>query len=136
MNYTLIAYREDSSYYDRCGDFVSCPGEFETFFSTDREQFAERYAEIQFNKSWDTLAVLINGVPEDHWSDDEHAENDAIEDLKNAALVRIKHEAERKKEEDQRLANEKAERDRLAAIEKQRASDLAAYEQLKKKLGM
>lgn len=136
MNYTLIAHEEDGSSYDHCGDWVSRYGRFETFFSQDRNEFAEKCAAIQSNGNWDNLIVLLNGKPKEYWDDAEFDENDAIENLKYAAMARIKQEAERKKEEDQRLAKEKAERDRLAAIEKQRATDLAAYEALKNKLGM
>ena len=82
MNYTLIAYEEDSSFFDRCGGFISQPGKFMMFFSEDRHEFAKRLAEADHEGGWDKLNILLNGRPEERWRDEEVAAHDELSDLR------------------------------------------------------
>lgn len=136
MNYTLIAHEEDSSYFDRCGDFNRRPGRFETHFSTDRAEFAERWALTQYTGSWDELIVLLNGKPEEHFTDEEQEEYDELENLRYEAYLRLEEQATEAREAQKRCEEEEKERARVVAIEKQRRADMAQLEKLKKKLGV
>ena len=74
MNYTLIAYtEEDSSYHDRCGDYIHRPGSFEIFFTTDKAEIIETWAKWSFSGNYETLELLLNGVPDRHHDDADSA---------------------------------------------------------------
>ena len=137
MNYTLIAYKEDSSYFNRrCGDFNRQPGRFETHFSTDRAEFAELWARAQYTGSWDELIVLLNGKPEHQFTDEDQEEYNELENLRYEACIKLEAQAAVAREAQKRREEEEKERARIAAIEKQRCADLAQLEALKKKLGV
>lgn len=136
MNYTLIAHEEDSSYFDRCGDFNRQPGRFETHFSTDRSEFAEQWALMQFIGSWDNLIVLLNGKPEEHFTEEEQKEYDELENLRYEAYLRHEEQKAQAREAQKRREEEEKERARVKAIERQRRADMAQLEALKKKLGV
>lgn len=136
MNYTLIAHEEDSSYFDRCGDFNRQEGRFEIYFSTDRVEFAEHWAKTQQNGSWDNLIVLLNGKPEEQWTDEEQAEYWELENIRYEAYAKQQAEIEKARAEQKLREAERNEQARLIAIEKQRVADLAQLEALKKKLGV
>ena len=61
MNYTLIAYTENTSHTDRCGDWISEPGAFETFFTTDKAELIETWANWNFSGNYETLNLLLDG---------------------------------------------------------------------------
>lgn len=136
MNYTLIAYREDWSYYDRCGDFINKPGEHKVIFSQDRSEFAKEYASISYEDKWDELTVLINGKPESHWNDTDQKEADIIEAGRFEHCQRLTEEKERARVEAEKREAERRAQEAIRLAEKQRQADLAQYEELKKKLGI
>lgn len=135
MNYTMIAYEADSSFHDRCGDFISQPGKFVTFFSEDINEFAKRLAEADHEGGWDELIILLNGRPEEHWGDEEIATHYELNDLRWDAYQKVLKAAEQAKAEQAALAKEAAEKALAAANEKQRLADVALFEALKIKLG-
>ncbi len=136
MNYTVIAYEEESGYYDRCGDFISRPAKFFKFFSTDMSEFAEKLAELEEDNNWDEFIILLDGKPEGSWTDGDVAEYDKIFYMKLDAAKDLKERRVKEKLEQERKQKEEEERKRFLAEERQRAADLATYENLKKKLGL
>ena len=138
MNYTIIGHTEDSSYYDRCGDHVSRPGVFETQFFREEEKaaFLKAWAHAKFHNTYETLIILVNGVPEDKMND---AEYEAFEDLEREldtfyAEISAEHEVTEKARKEA-AANAAVEKARQIAAQ-QRARDLAQLEELQRKLGI
>lgn len=138
MNYTIIGHTEDSSYHNRCGDFVRQPGSFETGFFREeqKEEFLLAWARAKFSGGYETLLILVNGVPEDRMNDEEY---EAFEDLERE-LEQFEAHVKAEHEEAERLRKEAAanaalaEAHRLAEIERKR--DLQKLEELQRKLGM
>lgn len=136
MNYTLIAYTEDGSYHDRCGDYIHHPGSFETFFTKDREELINTWADWSFNRNFESLELLLNGAPSSELNDEEDRIYDELDDARRNKCEILKQE--------------KSERDRLAELQRKEAAarkaeleahmqwqrDLQTLEQLKKKLGI
>ncbi len=138
MNYTIIGHTEDSSYHDRCGDYISQPGTFETqFFREDKKaEFLRAWAHARFHNTYEDLLILINGIPEDRFEDDEYDAFRALEIEMEALLPQIKaehDEAERIRKE--AAANAALEQARKLAAQ-QRARDLAQLEELQRRLGV
>lgn len=138
MNYTIIGHTEDSSYHDRCGDFISQPGTFETqFFRDERKtEFLRAWAHATFHNTYENLIILINGIPEDQMTSDEYEQFDDLDREMRSVLPQIEmehNEAERLRKE--AAANAALEKARQIAAQ-QRARDLAQLEELQRKLGM
>jgi hypothetical protein len=138
MNYTLIGHTEDSSYYDRCGDLVSRPGSFETQFFREEQkpEFLKAWANARFYNTYETLIILMNGIPEDRLEDDEYYAFQDLEREMDALYdeVKAEHEkAERIRKE--AAASEAAEKARQIAAQ-ERARDLEKLAELKRKLGV
>ncbi len=138
MNYTIIGHTADGSYHDRCGDYVSKPGEFETqFFREDKKaEFLRAWAHAKYHNTYEDLIILVNGIPEDRLEDDEYYE---FQDLEREmeplyAIIDAEYkEAERlKKEAAAEAALVKARQ--IAHMERQR--DLQQLEALQRKLGV
>jgi hypothetical protein len=138
MNYTLIGHTEDGSYHDRCGDFISKPGEFETqFFRDDKKaEFLRAWAHAKYHNTYENLIILLNGIPDSHLEGEEW---DQYEDLEREmeplyATIDAEHkEAERLRKE--AAANAAVEKARQIAAQ-ERARDLAQLEALQRKLGV
>ena len=136
--YTLIGHTPDTSYHDRCGDYISEPGKFETQFfrAENKDEFLKAWAHARFHNTYEDLLILVNGIPEDKM---EEAEYDAFMDLERErepfdAIVKAEHEeAERIRKE--AAANAAVERARKIAAE-ERARDLAKLHELQRKLGV
>jgi hypothetical protein len=138
MNYTIIGHTEDQSYHDRCGDFISKPGSFETQFFRDdnKAEFLKAWAHAKYHNTYEELIILLDGIPDGRLEDDEY---DRYEDLEREmdplyAEIHAKHEAAEaaKKEAAAQAALAKA---RQIAAE-QRARDEAQLLALQKKLGL
>ena len=138
MNYTIIGHTADSSYHDRCGDYISKPGEFETQFFRDenKAEFLQAWAHAKYHNTYEDLIILLNGIPDNRLEGEEW---DQYEDLEREmellfAIIDAEHkEAERlKKEAAAQAALEKARQ--IAHMERER--DLRQLEALKKKLGV
>lgn len=138
MNFTIIGHTEDGSYHDRCGDFISKPGEFETqFFRDDKKaKFLHAWAHAKFHNTYENLIILLNGIPDDKLEGSEWDEYEDLEREMEALLPAIKaeyDEAERiRKEAAANAALEKARQ--IAHMERQR--DLQQLEALQRKLGV
>lgn len=138
MNYTIIGHTEDSSYHDRCGDYIPQPGTFETqFFRDDKKaEFLRAWAHAKFHNTYEDLIILLNGIPTDHIDDAEFDQFEAVEREMTALLPAIKaeHEAAEaiRKEAAAQAALEQARK--IAA--QQRAHDIAQLAALQKKLGL
>lgn len=138
MNYTIIGHTEDSSYHDRCGDYISQPGAFEVQFfrEEEKEAFLKAWAHARFHSTYEDLVILVNGVPEDKMTSEEY---DAFDDLDRErepfdAIIKAEHEeAERARKE--AAANAALEKARQLAAQ-ERARDLAQLEALQRKLGV
>lgn len=138
MNYTLIGHTEDRSYYDRCGDHISKPGNFTVLFfrEDDKAAFLKAWANARYHNTYETLIILTNGIPEDQLEDDEYY---AFQDLEREMdalfeVIDAEHkEAERIRKE--AAANAAVEKARQIAAQ-QRARDLAQLEELQRKLGV
>ena len=138
MNFTIIGHTEDSSYHDRCGDYISQPGQFETQFFREeqKEEFLKAWAHARFHSTYENLIILVNGVPEDKMNEEEY---DQFDDLGRErepfdAIVKAEHEeAERIRKE--AAANAALEKARQIAAQ-ERARDLAQLEALQRKLGV
>ena len=136
MNYTLIAHTEDSSYHDRCGDYNHQPGAFEIFYTTDRDEAVKKWADWSFSGGYDTLEMLINGVPSSHLGDDLFEVYDKLGDDRATIEIQLQEE---KKLRDQKAAEEKAAkalREAELRDQLQRQKDLDTLNALKKKLGV
>lgn len=138
MNYTLIGQTEDGSYHDRCGDFISKPGEFTVLFFRDEDKhaFLWAWANAKFHSRYENLIILLNGIPDDRLEGEEWDQYEDIEREMEAMLpaIKAKHdEAERLKKE----AAAEAALQKARQIEAdQRARDLAQLEALQRKLGV
>ena len=136
MNYTLIGYTEDSSFIDRHGDYHRQPGDFDTFFTRDREELIKTWADWSFNRNFESLNLLLNGVPEEEFDKQEQIIGDELDE---ARLTRCQVLRQEKQELDkQTLIRLKAEEKRKAELQVriQREKDLQTLTQLKKKLGI
>jgi hypothetical protein len=138
MNYTIIGHTEDGSYHDRCGDFISKPGEFETqFFRDDRKaEFLRAWAHAKYHNTYENLIILLNGIPDSHLEGEEWEQYEDLEREMDPlyAIIDAEHkEAERiRKEAAANAAVEKARQ--IAHMERQR--DLQQLEVLQRKLGV
>lgn len=138
MNFTIIGHTEDSSYHDWCGDHISRPGLFETRFFREEQktEFLKACAHAKFHNTYETLIILVNGVPDGEMNDEEYAQ---CEDLEREAdglcsTIHAEH-AVAEKAREEAAANAALERARLIA-QHEHARDLAQLEQLQRKLGM
>lgn len=146
MNFTIIGHTADSSYHDRCGDYISRRGTFETRFFREKQkaEFLKAWAHAKFHNTYKDLLILMNGVPSESltpdWNsfmtDEEYEQFEDLEREMEELLPSIKAEHE----EAERIRTEEAAN---AALEKarkldaeQRARDLAQLEQLQRKLGV
>lgn len=138
MNFTIIGHTEDSSYHDRCGDYISQPGTFETQFfrEAQKAEFLRAWAHARFHNTFEDLVILLNGIPEDKLEGDEYYVFQELEREMEDLLPTIKaeHEAAEaiRKEEAANAALQKARK--LEA--EQRARDLAQLQALQLKLGV
>jgi hypothetical protein len=138
MNYTIIGHTEDGSYHDRCGDFISKPGEFETqFFRDDKKaEFLRAWAHAKYHNTYENLIILLNGIPDSHLEGEEWEQYEDLEREMDPlyAIIDAEHkEAERiRKEAAANAAVEKARQ--IAHMERQR--DLQQLEVLQRKLGV
>lgn len=140
MNYTLIGHTEDSSYHDRCGDYISQPGTFDTFFfRDDREAFIKAWAlasyEKRYGDKYEDLIIMIDGIPEDEMNDIEYAALEILETEMRVLeeIIKAEHDAAAAARREA-AANAAVEKARLLAkLERER--DLQQLEALKRKLG-
>lgn len=138
MNFTIIGHTEDQSYHDRCGDYISQPGKFEThFFREDQKaEFLREWAFHTFHNTYENLLILINGVPEERMNDIEFEQFEGFEremdDL--YPIIKAEHEAAEKIRKDAAAEAALAKARKIQAD--QRARDLAQLEALQKKLGV
>lgn len=136
MNYTLIAYTEDSSYHDRCGDYIHQTGSFETFFTRDEAELIEKWANRSFSGNYESLDLLLNGIPDNQFSEEENQIWDALDAARSNRYQELKQE---KIQQDKKIADEKAAkalRDAELRANLQRLQDLDTLAALKKKLGV
>lgn len=138
MNFTIIGHTEDSSYHDRCGDYITRPGKFETQFfrEEDKEAFLKAWAHARFHSTYENLIILVNGVPEESMNEEEYSTFDDLHREREPfdAIVKAEHEeAERLRKE--AAANAAVEKARQIAAQ-ERARDLAKLEELQRKLGI
>jgi hypothetical protein len=137
MNYTLIGHTPDGSYRDRCGDYISKPGEFETKFFRDGEkaEFLRAWAHAKYHNTYEDLIILLDGIPDGRLEDEEYEKYEDLELEMDSLYAEIHAAAEAaekiRKEAAANAAVEKARQ--IAHIERQR--DLRQLEALKKKLG-
>jgi hypothetical protein len=136
MNYTLIAYTEDSSYHDRCGDYIHRPGSFETFFTTNKDELIEQWANWSFSGNYESLDLLLNGIPDNHLNDEEDKIWGELDKARSDRCLILKQE---KIERDANAAVEKAREiaaQNVLKAKMQRQQDLDTLAALKKKLGV
>jgi hypothetical protein len=138
MNFTIIGQTDDNSYHDRCGDFISRPGTFETMFFRDdkKAEFLRAWAHAKFHVTYENLIILLNGIPDSNLEGEEWEQYEDLEREMEALLPAIKaehDEAERIRKE--AAANAALEKARQIAAQ-QRARDLAQLEELQRKLGV
>ena len=139
MTYLIIGHTEDSRHYDRCGDLVGESGEFETKFfrQEDKAAFLREWAHAVFHNTYETLTIVVNGVPVDHMTSEEYEEFEyGVEAEMNEVKKTIEAEhvaAEAKRKE--AAANAAVEKARQIAAQ-ERARDLAQLEALQRKLGV
>jgi hypothetical protein len=138
MNYTIIGHTADGSYHDRCGDYISKPGEFETqFFRDDKKaEFLRAWAHAKYHNTYEDLIILLNGIPDGKLEDEEYEQYEDLEREMDPlyAAIDVEHkEAERlRKEVAAEAALAKARQ--IAHMDRQR--DLAQLEALQRKLGV
>lgn len=138
MNYTIIGHTEDSSYHDRCGDYVSEPGKFETEFFRDdgKAEFLKAWAHAKFHSTYEDLLILINGIPDNEMNEAEYAAFEIVEaEMKEQEkIVEAEHEvAEAIRKE--AAANAAVAKARLIA-KQQHDRDLAQLAELQRRLGL
>jgi hypothetical protein len=136
MNYTLIAYTEDSSYHNRCGDYIHQPGSFETFFTRDKTELIEKWANWSFSGNFESLDLLLNGIPDNQFSEEEDQIWNELDVARSNRYQELKQE---KIQQDKKLAEEKVAKDLLDKARReqlQRLQDLDTLAALKKKLGV
>lgn len=138
MNFTIIGHTEDNSYHDRCGDYISRPGTFETQFFRDdkRAEFLHAWAHAKFHNTYEDLIILVNGIPDSHMEGEEWDQYEVLEREMEAVMITIKaehDEAERIRKE--AAANAAVEKARQITAQ-ERARDLAQLEALQRKLGV
>jgi len=138
MNFTIIGHTEDQSYHDRCGDYISQPGKFETYFFREEQkaEFLREWAFHTFHRTYEDLLILINGIPEDKMASEEYEQFDALNDEMREVLpiISAEHEAAEKIRKDAAAEAALAKARKIEA--EQRARDLAQLEALQKKLGV
>jgi hypothetical protein len=138
MNYTIIGQTDDNSYHDRCGDYISRPGTFETqFFRDDKKaEFLRAWAHAKYHNTYENLIILLNGIPDSNLEGEEWEQYEDLEREMDPlyAIIDAEHkEAERiRKEAAANAALEKARQ--IAHMERQR--DLQQLEALQRKLGV
>lgn len=138
MNYTIIGYTEDGSYFDRGGDYVDRPGAFEIshFREFDKESFLNVWADAQYHNRFNYLYILLNGISTDHFTDEELQLYDELELEMFEVLKQVKAKAE----EELRVQQEALQRKRVLEEQKEhdrrRQLDLQTLENLKRKLGI
>jgi hypothetical protein len=138
MNYTIIGHTEDQSYHDRCGDFISKPGSFETqFFRDDKKsEFLRAWAHAKYHNTYQDLIILLDGIPDGRLEDEEYERYEDLEREMDPLYAEIdaEHKAAEaaKKEAAAQAALAKARQ--IAAQE--RARDEAQLLALQKKLGL
>jgi hypothetical protein len=138
MNFTIIGHSADGSYHDRCGDYISKPGVFETQFfrEAQKAEFLKTWAHAKYHNTYEDLIILLDGIPDGRLEDEEYEKYEDLEREMEALLPVIKaehDEAERlRKEAAAEAASQKARK--LEAD--QRARDLAQLEALQRKLGL
>lgn len=136
MNYTLIGYSERTLDYDRWGDLTGEPGAFETFWTTDKAELIETWAVWSFSGNYETLNLLIDGVPDSYLSDDASL----IWDELNNARKEQQHElflAKKAKDDAEALRKSEAlALENIRRAELERLRDLKTLTALKKKLGV
>jgi len=145
MNYTIIGHTADGSYHDRCGDYISKPGEFETQFFRDdkKEEFLRAWAHAKYHNTYEDLIILLDGIPDGRLEDEEY---DRYEDLERELdafypEIHAAHEAaEAAKKEAEAAKKEAAAQAALAKARQiaaeRRARDEAQLLALQKKLGL
>lgn len=138
MNYTIIGQTEDNSYHDRCGDFISRPGLFDTqFFRDDKKaEFLRAWAHAKYHNTYENLIILLNGIPDSNLEGEEWEQYEDLEREMDPlyAIIDAEHkEAERIRKEE--AANTAVAKARKIAAE-QHARDLAQLEALQRKLGV
>lgn len=149
MQFTLIAYQEGNTYYDRCGDRYSHDGSQNIHYSKDEKEIATHWAGYLFHNAdhledaeqEHQMTLLINGLPFDEyeWGSDEYYDMEAIHDrIKALAHESIDiHVAEKKRKQEaeakakQAREEEQRRKNKLAA----EAAERAQYEALKAKFG-
>jgi hypothetical protein len=138
MNYTIIGYTEDYSHQDRCGDWISRPGNFETQFfrDEDKTKFLKAWAHAKFHNTYENLIILLNGIPDGQLND---AEYEAYEDLDREldpfyAAISAEHDLAEKLRKDAAAEAALVQARQIAA--RQRAADEAQLKALQKKLGL
>ena len=138
MNYTIIGHTADGSYHDRCGDYISKPGEFETQFFRDdkKEEFLRAWAHAKFHNTYEDLIILLDGIPEGRLEDDEY---DKYEDLEREmeplyAIIDAEHKEAERIRKDAAAEAALAKARQIAYMERQR--DLQQLEALQRKLGV
>jgi hypothetical protein len=138
MNYTIIGHTEDGSYHDRCGDFISKPGEFETQFFRDdkKEEFLRAWAHAKFHNTYEDLIILLNGIPDGRLEDEEYEQYEDLEREMEPflAIIAAEHEAAEKIRKDAAAEAALAKARQIAAQE--RARDEQQFEALRRKLGV
>lgn len=138
MNYTIIGHTEDNSYHDRCGDFISRPGSFETqFFRDDKKaEFLQAWAHAKFHNTYEDLIILLNGIPDSNLEGEEWEQYEDLEREMEALLPAIQaaHEAAEKARKD--AAAEAALAKARLIAQQERARDEQQFEALRRKLGV
>lgn len=127
--FTIIGYKPNSEYYNRCGDRWSYDSDLEIFSTTDENEAALKLAHFMTYETKDyedgyEPKLLIDGNEEfpGEWGSDEHHDFDAIRD-------KIMSMAEAKKEEAfaerKRKAEAAEEVRKQAELQRKRQADLA-----------
>lgn len=117
---------------------VSRPGNFETHFFREENKaaFLQAWARAKYNRTYENLIILLNGIPDGHLADEEWVAYEALEQEMEPLFAKIDtehREAERLKKEaaaDLALATARI----IASMERER--DLQQLQVLQRKLGI
>lgn len=138
MNLTLIGHTADGSYHDRCGDFISKPGSFEThFFREDKKaEFLREWAHARYYNTYEDLIILVNGAPEDKMESEEYEQFEDLEREMDALYpaIHAEHQAAEKARKDAAAEAALTKARQIAHMERQR--DEQQFEALRRKLGV